>query len=780
MLSKILAVLILSAAAVAQINNGGGGSGSTAYPAITSGTNANALVTGTGGTNSPSGTGQIAASADWIQNGPGVISPNAPTLAFAVGGGALNNVTVHVKLTFVGAAVIEPSGEVKIALTGCSSNCTVTVTMPASCTSPTAPVTGCTVWDTISGTGTEKQQAASPNCVNITTATCVISTIGAGATLTTPTTTGIVPTGAQTNTCPDNIIPTNWYQGADANYYPLAGIDISALNGKTTPPGVFTFCNSVFFNDTSGPPVISNALVSIHHQSGNTTSVGTGFDDRAFAIEMIDTSTSFSGTPGQSLTQYNERIVTNNAWSCNSVNKGKGAGESCAAAGRFVTSDLRTASAGSANMVGVAGVASTNATPVVLTGAVPGVIGVVGGAYQGTAANPNGNGNIYSGGLFQSDGAAGNTNGSGYAIYVQNPSTARFATTNRGLYIQDFGTNTADWNIYSEGTAGTPTSGRNYFKANVYLPNIFSNTNTAIAITGSVAPQGSVQTTQLATPGQPGAISNVGTPGSTSYTYAVVCKDAMGNTTAGGTTRNTATGNATLDGTNKNQFQFFVPVGSTGCDVYRTASSGTPSSTGKIGNVTTNDTVNQAAAGTVFADTGLAGDNTVMPAVNTTGGANFAGIVQTPANVVSVASDVVFNADTALHNITGLSWNIGVLAGTYVFDCTIVYSQATAAVANAFGIQATLTSPTNIEADGMVFTNTTAVTSGVLATLTTTTATNIVSFTPGATATNFIAKLHGQIIEPANTGGNTINIMALTGAAADALTIRKGSSCQLN
>jgi hypothetical protein len=223
-----------------------------------------------------------------------------------------------------------------------------------------------------------------------------------------------------------------------------------------------------------------------------------------------------------------------------------------------------------------------------------------------------------------------------------------------------------------------------------------------------------------------------------------------------------------------------VPYQAVGCDIYRTASGGTPSSVGKIATVQPTDTQGQAANGAVFQDTGLAGDAVVTPpAVDTTGGASFAGYVGMSMNTVNVAADQVFSTDTALHNITSLSWNLGVLAGTYNFDCTIIYSQATAAVANAFGIQSATISPTNIEADGLVQTNTTAFTGGVLATLASTTATNIVSFTPGATATNFIAKLHGQIVEPANTGGNTVNIMALTGAAADALTIRKGSSCQL-
>jgi hypothetical protein len=65
---------------------------------------------------------------------------------------------------------------------------------------------------------------------------------------------------------------------------------------------------------------------------------------------------------------------------------------------------------------------------------------------------------------------------------------------------------------------------------------------------------------------------------------------------------------------------------------------------------------------------------------------------------------------------------------------------------------------------------------GTLATLTTTTATAIVTGTPGATATNYTAELDGTIESPS---ANTINIMVSTATAADAVTVLRGSYCQL-
>ena len=109
------------------------------------------------------------------------------------------------------------------------------------------------------------------------------------------------------------------------------------------------------------------------------------------------------------------------------------------------------------------------------------------------------------------------------------------------------------------------------------------------------------------------------------------------------------------------------------------------------------------------------------------------------------------------------------------FQCHLAYSQATAAVADSFGIQATV-APTNIFATGQVFTNTTAFTAGNLPTLSSTTATNIVTGTPSAITTVWNAELSGFVENPSTTA-NTINIMVKTATAADAVTVKRGSFC---
>ena len=144
---------------------------------------------------------------------------------------------------------------------------------------------------------------------------------------------------------------------------------------------------------------------------------------------------------------------------------------------------------------------------------------------------------------------------------------------------------------------------------------------------------------------------------------------------------------------------------------------------------------------------------------------------------LQVASDFSTAANTSLQTITGLTFTQLANATNYSFHCELAYSQATAAVSDAFGIQVATNSPTNVFATGKVWTAAGTATTGTLATLATTTATNIVTFTPGATATNNVAELSGTIELPASA--NTVNFMVSTSTAADVVTVKRGSYCEV-
>ncbi len=156
------------------------------------------------------------------------------------------------------------------------------------------------------------------------------------------------------------------------------------------------------------------------------------------------------------------------------------------------------------------------------------------------------------------------------------------------------------------------------------------------------------------------------------------------------------------------------------------------------------------------------------------------GISSFRGNSSVVAADFTTSNNTNFQPITGLIFNLPATAYSWKYHCALGYSQANGNAAVAFGIQAATTNPTNIFAigeqqvtAGMPATNT----RGVLAGLNTTVATAIVSGTPGATATNYSVVLEGTIENPAAV--NTINFVVSTGAGADAVTVRRGSECQI-
>ena len=129
--------------------------------------------------------------------------------------------------------------------------------------------------------------------------------------------------------------------------------------------------------------------------------------------------------------------------------------------------------------------------------------------------------------------------------------------------------------------------------------------------------------TQLATPSAP-TITNAGTVGSTSYSYKIVARTGSGRVlgfTPASSAGSTSTGNATLTTAHYNVITFAAVTDAAAYDIYRSASSGTPSTTGKIGSVTaTIDASTQVQTTSyTFSDTGIAGDGATAPTTNTTG-----------------------------------------------------------------------------------------------------------------------------------------------------------------
>jgi hypothetical protein len=108
-------------------------------------------------------------------------------------------------------------------------------------------------------------------------------------------------------------------------------------------------------------------------------------------------------------------------------------------------------------------------------------------------------------------------------------------------------------------------------------------------------------------------ITQGGTAGVVKYSYAVAALNANGTTPATSSTQ-TSLGNATLTGTNFNTITWTAITGATSYNIYRTASAGTPATTGLIGNT----------ASLTFNDTGLAA-TTAAPTLDSSGSLTISG-----------------------------------------------------------------------------------------------------------------------------------------------------------
>ncbi len=229
------------------------------------------------------------------------------------------------------------------------------------------------------------------------------------------------------------------------------------------------------------------------------------------------------------------------------------------------------------------------------------------------------------------------TAGTGYAMDISVASAIGTYLSNNtysgtgGSSINDAGTST----VYAN---QTNSSGALTVKP---LAGLGVGTTTA---TNSLTVQGSVKTAPLPTPTAP-TLTTSGTAGSTSYSYVVTALDGSGETT-GSTTATIATGNATLTSTNRINISIPAVGGAIQYKVYRTASGGTPSTTGLIGTF---------GAGATITDTGLAGGGGNAPGTNTTGGSSFGGAVG--ISTLTNAANAFTVQDASANSILSVSTN---------------------------------------------------------------------------------------------------------------------------
>lgn len=183
-------------------------------------------------------------------------------------------------------------------------------------------------------------------------------------------------------------------------------------------------------------------------------------------------------------------------------------------------------------------------------------------------------------------------------------------------------------------------------------------------------------------------------------------------------------------------------------------------------------------------DTGLTRKGPGFVAIGTGASGNEAGYSQGANTAQVVTADVTCGTGgtlapcTAFTTITGLTFTFPLVAANWSFDCDLIVSQATAAAANQIAVQTATNGATNLTAYGFALTAAAVITDATPITdvASTTTAQSVLTFTPSAVAFKVPIHLAGTV-EGVSASGTVLNIQVLTGAAADLLTIYRGSKC---
>ena len=170
------------------------------------------------------------------------------------------------------------------------------------------------------------------------------------------------------------------------------------------------------------------------------------------------------------------------------------------------------------------------------------------------------------------------------------------------------------YSIYRTSSSGTPAS--TGFIASVLASGPLTLSDTGLVGDGTVMP--ATSNSGLTTPVlvfnnyyDPGSLSSM----NTDYKYVVSALNALGHS-IGSAVVDWPNGNTTLNGSFGNNLAWAAIPGATSYNVYRTASSGTPSSTGLISNVPASAVIGSTF---LFTDLGFAGDSSSPPVTNTSG-----------------------------------------------------------------------------------------------------------------------------------------------------------------
>ena len=199
--------------------------------------------------------------------------------------------------------------------------------------------------------------------------------------------------------------------------------------------------------------------------------------------------------------------------------------------------------------------------------------------------------------------------------------------------------------VLAQNSADSSTAFQVQNAAGTTLLNV-STSGSSVSFNRLSAP-GTVTPTLLSAPSI-SSITQSGTAGTTSYSYKVSAQMSSGYFTPVSAVNTTATGNATLTSTNKNNITWGSVAGALNYYVYRSASSGSPSTTGLIG-ITT---------GTTLSDTGLPVTQSTPSASTLSSGTTYFYKVTAVDNLggETTGSTEISQAVSAANQGIGLTW----------------------------------------------------------------------------------------------------------------------------
>ncbi|HEX4774984.1 MAG TPA: hypothetical protein VH234_05715 [Candidatus Saccharimonadales bacterium] len=460
-----------------------------------------------------------------------------------------------------------------------------------------------------------------------------------------------------------SFVPTNNWNGT------ISGVSVIPVTTSNSVVGVQNSDGSTGLEVRSGGSASNNTFVGLSAGQSNTT----GLSNNAFGTDALQNNTSgFNNTAigtfalqdnttgnlntatGTGALQFNTTGIQNTAFGANALNHNTTGSTNSA----FGIGSL------SANTIGAGNAAFGNSA---LTSNTSGGSNT-GLGNSALASNTTGSNNVGVGPLALRFVSTGSNNvGIGYNTGSSNNNGFQLTTGSNNSFLgynSGPGTATQLQNATALGTYSTVNASNALVLGCLSGVNgCTTNTNIGVDTVTPAATLNVVGNTLLSALSAPTApsIANIGTAGGTSYTYAITALNANGGTTLISPTTTTATGNATLDGTNFNQITWTAVAGANSYKIYRTASGGTPSTTGLIGTVNANTTLS-------FNDTGIAG-TTAAPTLDTSGQFTATGnaVFQNAANSTSsfqiqnAAGTSLLTADTTNTKIitTGILQNTG-------------------------------------------------------------------------------------------------------------------------